>query len=113
MRQASWRVPAGASPAQVRRSSRLVLCCVVEGDNHCEVYTTIVCGGLLSRERYYAAEAEAVDIVEGMRARYARAYRSVREPVLQYRTPSFPCPDRALIWFYVYCAGICLVHLHS
>ena len=37
-------------------------------------------GGLLSRERYYAAEAEAVDIVEGMRARYARAYRSVRDP---------------------------------
>jgi hypothetical protein len=38
---------------------------VVEGDDHCEAYTTIVWGGLLSRERYYAAEAEAVDIVEG------------------------------------------------
>ena len=38
---------------------------MVEGDDHCEAYTTIVWGGLLSRERYYAAEAEAVDIVEG------------------------------------------------
>jgi len=38
---------------------------VVEGDDHCEAYTTIVWGRLLSRERYYAAEAEAVDIVEG------------------------------------------------
>jgi hypothetical protein len=38
---------------------------VVEGDDHCEAYTTIVWGKLLSRERYYAAEAEAVDIVEG------------------------------------------------
>ena len=38
---------------------------MVEGDDHCEAYTTIAWGGLLSRERYYAAEAEAVDIVEG------------------------------------------------
>jgi hypothetical protein len=38
---------------------------VVEGDDHCEAYTTIAWGGLLSRERCYAAEAEAVDIVEG------------------------------------------------
>jgi hypothetical protein len=38
---------------------------VVEGDDHCEAYTTIVWGRLLSRERYYAAEAEAVDIAEG------------------------------------------------
>ena len=38
---------------------------MVEGDDHCEAYTTIVWGGLLSRERNYAAEAEAVDIVEG------------------------------------------------
>ena len=38
---------------------------MVEGDDHCEAYTTIVWGRLLSRERYYAAEAEAVDIVEG------------------------------------------------
>ena len=38
---------------------------MVEGDDRCEAYTTIVWGGLLSRERYYAAEAEAVDIVEG------------------------------------------------
>jgi hypothetical protein len=37
---------------------------VVEGDNHCEAYTTIAWGGLLSRQRYYAAD-EAVDIVEG------------------------------------------------
>jgi RNA-directed DNA polymerase len=33
---------------------------VVEGDDH-QAYTTIVWGRLLSRERYYAAEAEAVD----------------------------------------------------
>ena len=68
VRQASWRVPAGARPAQVRRSSRLVVsvaCCVVEGDDHCEGYTTIVWGRLLSRERYDAAEAEAVDRAEG------------------------------------------------
>jgi hypothetical protein len=38
---------------------------VVEGDDHCEAYTAIVWGRLLSCERYYAAEAEAVDIVEG------------------------------------------------
>jgi len=38
---------------------------VVEGDDYCEAYTAIVQGGLLSRERYYAAEAEAVDIAEG------------------------------------------------
>jgi hypothetical protein len=28
---------------------------------HCEAYTAIVRGRLLSRERYHAAEAEAVD----------------------------------------------------
>ena len=38
---------------------------MVEGDDHCEAYTTIVWGKLLSRERYYAAEAEAVDRAEG------------------------------------------------
>jgi hypothetical protein len=38
---------------------------VVEGDDHREAYTAIVRGRLLSRERYYAAEAEAVDIAEG------------------------------------------------
>ena len=38
---------------------------MVEGDNHCEAYTTIMWGGLLSRESYYAAEAEAVDRAEG------------------------------------------------
>jgi hypothetical protein len=38
---------------------------VVEGDDHCEAYTAIVWGGLLSRERYYAAEAEAVHRAEG------------------------------------------------
>ena len=38
---------------------------MVEGDDHCEAYTTIVWGKLLSRERYYAAEAEAVDMAEG------------------------------------------------
>ena len=40
-------------------------CCVVGGDDHCEAYTPIVQGGLLSREGYYAAEAEAVDRAEG------------------------------------------------
>ena len=34
---------------------------MVEGDDHCEAYTTIVWGRLSSRESYYAAEAEAVD----------------------------------------------------
>jgi hypothetical protein len=38
---------------------------VVEGDDHCEAYTTIVWGGLLSRERYYAAEAGGVSVVSG------------------------------------------------
>ena len=38
---------------------------MVEGDDHCEAYTTIVQGGLLSRESYHAAEAEAVDRAEG------------------------------------------------
>ena len=38
---------------------------MVEGDDHGEAYTAIVQGGLLSRERYYAAEAEAVDRAEG------------------------------------------------
>ncbi len=38
---------------------------MVEGHDHCEAYKTIVWGRLLSRERYYAAEAEAVDIAEG------------------------------------------------
>ena len=38
---------------------------MVEGDDHCEAYTTIVWGRLSSRERYYAAEAEAFDIAEG------------------------------------------------
>ena len=37
----------------------------MEGDDHCEAYTAIMWGRLLSRERYYAAEAEAVDIAEG------------------------------------------------
>jgi hypothetical protein len=38
---------------------------VVEGDDHCEAYTTIVWGRLLSRERKKHAEAEAVNSVEG------------------------------------------------
>jgi hypothetical protein len=38
---------------------------VVEGDDPCEAHTTIVWGRLSSRERYYAAEAEAFDIAEG------------------------------------------------
>ena len=58
---------------------------MVEGDDHCEAYTTIVWGRLLSRERYYAAEAEAVDIAEGNNVwtRYARVYRSavVEDPI--------------------------------
>ena len=40
-------------------------CCVVEGDDHCEAYTTFMPGRLLSLARYDAAEAEAVDIAEG------------------------------------------------
>jgi len=38
---------------------------VVERDNHCEAYTTIMWGGLLSRESYYAADGKAVDRAEG------------------------------------------------
>jgi len=38
---------------------------VVEGDDHCEAYTAIVWGGLLSRERNSPVEAEAVQEVEG------------------------------------------------
>jgi hypothetical protein len=37
----------------------------VEGDDHGEAYTVIVWGGLLSREREKAAEAETVRHVEG------------------------------------------------
>ena len=37
---------------------------MVEGDDHREAYTTIVWGRLFSRERYYALDAETVDIVE-------------------------------------------------
>ena len=37
----------------------------MEGDNHCEAYTAIVWGGLLSRERKINVEAEAVQSVEG------------------------------------------------
>jgi len=36
----------------------------VEGDDHCEAYTAIVRGGLLSRERKMIAEVEAVDEAE-------------------------------------------------
>jgi len=46
-------------------SSSICIVFFVEGDDHCEAYTAIVWGRLLSRERYYAAEAEAVDIAEG------------------------------------------------
>ena len=38
---------------------------MVEGDDHCEAYTTIVWGGLLSRESSNPAEAEAVSVAEG------------------------------------------------
>ena len=38
---------------------------MVEGDDHCEAYTAIMWGRLLSRKRYDAAEAEAVDSAEG------------------------------------------------
>jgi hypothetical protein len=38
---------------------------VVEGNDHREAYTAIVRSGLLSRERYDIAEAEAVDVAEG------------------------------------------------
>jgi hypothetical protein len=37
----------------------------VEGDDHGEAYTAIVWGGILSREREIAAEAETVRNVEG------------------------------------------------
>jgi hypothetical protein len=37
----------------------------MEGNDHREAYTAIVWGGLLSRESYETAEAEAVDSAEG------------------------------------------------
>ena len=37
----------------------------MEGDDHCEAYTAIVWGGLLSREREMIVEAETVQKVEG------------------------------------------------
>jgi hypothetical protein len=40
-------------------------CCGAEGDDRREAYTAIVWGGLLSRESYKVAEAEAVDRAEG------------------------------------------------
>jgi hypothetical protein len=40
-------------------------CCVVVGDGGREAYTAIMWSGILSRERDNAAEAEAVDNVEG------------------------------------------------
>ena len=70
---------------------------MVEGDDHCEAYTTIVWGRLLSRERYYAAESEAVDIVEGnMCGPAMRGYRSavVEDPITHKisRLPRLPGP---------------------
>ena len=37
----------------------------MEGDDHCVAYIAIVWGRPLSRERYYAAEAEDVEGAEG------------------------------------------------
>ncbi len=62
----SWRDPAGASPAQVRGSARLVVSVASPWRRRPgEAYTTIVWGGLLSRERHKPAEAETVGEVEG------------------------------------------------
>jgi len=73
-------------------------CCVSSaGDGGHEAYTAIVWGGLLSRERYYAAESEAVDIVEGnMCGPAMRGYRSavVEDPITHKisRLPRLPGP---------------------
>ena len=64
MRQASWRGPTGVSPARVSRGLPGSECCGAVGDGGREAYTTIVWGGLLSRERIIA-EAEPVGNVEG------------------------------------------------
>jgi uncharacterized protein (DUF3084 family) len=44
----------------------------MEGDDHREAYTTIMRGGLLSRESYNVAEAEAVEYAEGNMCSTAR-----------------------------------------
>jgi len=79
----------------------------VEGDDHCKAYTTIVWGRLLSRERYYAAEAEAVDIAEGnmcgtaMRGFYRSAV--VEDPITHKR--SMQGLGRSRVWPVVHCSA--------
>jgi hypothetical protein len=72
----------------------------VEGDDHREAYTTIMQGGLLSRERCKIAEAEAVDTAEGNMCgpAIARDCRSavVEDPIMYKGNPSEP--GRSHVW---------------
>src|SRR6516164_6768101 len=62
----SWCDPAGASPAQVRSSVRLVASVAWStGDGGCEAYTAIAWGVGLSHERSYVAGAEGFHSLEG------------------------------------------------
>ena len=77
---------------------------MVEGDDPCEAHTTIVWGRLSSRERYYAAEAEAVDIRrQHVWNRYARFYRSavVEDPITHKRNK--PELGRSRVWPFDMC----------
>ena len=60
-------------------------CCGAEGDDRREAYTAIVRGGILSRESYKVAEAEAVVRAEGNMCgpAIARGHRSavVEDPI--------------------------------
>src|ERR1700681_1979217 len=62
----SWCDPAGASPAQVRSSVRLVASVAWSiGDGGCEAYTAIAWGVGLSHERSDIAGAEGFHSLEG------------------------------------------------
>ena len=62
----SWCDPAGASPAQVRSSVRLVASVAWStGDGGCEAYTAIAWGVGLSHERSDVAGAEGFHSLEG------------------------------------------------
>jgi hypothetical protein len=62
----SWCDPAGASPAQVKSSVRLVASVAwFTGDGGCEAYTAIAWGVGLSHERSDIAGAEGFHSLEG------------------------------------------------
>ena len=64
---------------------------MVEGDDHREAYTAIMRSGLLSRERYDIAEAEAVDVAESnMSSAAMRSRRCLRTSTYGTRSVSGP-----------------------